>query len=60
MYVISHRILFLFTKYSLVIEGDSDGNPIEVVLHDKMILSLGCLYAVIVFFILYLTYIYCN
>lgn len=47
-------VLFICMKYSLTVEGESDGDPIEVILHDKMILSLAVIYAVIVFAILYL------
>ena len=44
-------LMILLMKYSLDIEGDSDGDPIEVITHDK-VLSL-----LIVAFVAYLGYI---
>jgi len=41
-------------KYSLDIEGESDGDPVEVLLHDKVLLALCVLYLAIMFMILYL------
>ena len=38
-------------KYSLDIEGDSDGDPIEVITHDKALIFL------IIAFVAYLGYI---
>lgn len=48
-------IVFLITmKYSLDIEGQSDGDPVEVLLHDKVLLALCLIYFVAMFTILYL------
>lgn len=47
-------VLFLCMKYSLDVEGESDGDPIEVVLHDKMIIVLGLVYAIFTFCVLYI------
>ena len=49
-------IVFLITlKYSMNIEADqSDGDPVEVLLHDKILLILCILYISTMFFILYL------
>ena len=41
-------------KYSLDIEGDSDGDPVEVLIHDKMLLTLCVLYLAVMLMILYL------
>ena len=46
-------ILLITMKYSLDIEGDSDGDPVEVLLHDKLLLALVVLYLAIMMVILY-------
>lgn len=46
-------IWLITMKYSMTIEGDSDGDPVEVLLHDKMLLSLCVGYLAIMFIILY-------
>lgn len=49
-------IVFLITmKYSLDIERESDGDPVEVLLHDRILLVLCALYLVVMFMILYLS-----
>lgn len=45
--------IIILMRYSLDIEGDSDGDPVEVILHDKVILALGFGYAVCIFVLLY-------
>lgn len=47
-------VLLITMKYSLAIEGESDGDPVEVLLHDKVLLALCVLYLAIMFMILYL------
>lgn len=48
-------VLLITLKYSLIIEnGTSDGDPIEVLLHDKFLIVLCLLYALIMFAILYM------
>lgn len=47
-------VLLITMKYSLDIEGESDGDPVEVLLHDKVLLILCVLYLVVMFMILYL------
>ena len=47
-------ILLITMKYSLDIEGESDGDPVEVLLHDKVLLTLCVLYLAVMFVILYL------
>ena len=44
-------LMILLMKYSLDIEGDSDGDPIEVITHDKVLIVL------IIAFVAYLGYI---
>ena len=47
-------VLLISMKYSFNIESESDGDPIEVLLHDKILLILCILYLLIMFLILYL------
>ena len=47
-------VLLICLKYSLDIEGDSDGDPVEVLTHDKILLLLCCVYVVVVTISLYL------
>lgn len=47
-------VLLITLKYSLDIEGDSDGDPVEVLLHDRVLLLLCVLYLGAMFLILYL------
>ena len=44
-------LMILLMKYSLDIEGDSDGDPIEVITHDKALIFL------LIAFVAYLGYI---
>jgi len=41
-------------KYSMTIEGDSDGDPVEVILNDKFIIVLSLLLSLVFFFALYI------
>ena len=47
-------VLLITMKYSLDIEGNSDGDPVEVFLRDKVLFALCAAYAAVMFFILYL------
>lgn len=47
-------VLLITMKYSLNVEGDSDGDPVEVLLHDKVLLVLCVVYLAAMFAILYL------
>ena len=46
-------VLIITMKYGLDIERDSDGDPVEVLLHDKVLLGLCILYLSVMFLILY-------
>ena len=46
-------VLLITLKYSLDIEGEYDGDPIEVLLHDKILLLLCFLYIATMLIILY-------
>ena len=47
-------VLLITMKYSLDIEGDSDGDAVVVLMHDKVLLVLCVLYLAVMFTILYL------
>lgn len=46
--------IILLMCYSLDIEGESDGDPVEVILHDKILIGLIFIYAICIFTLLYL------
>ena len=47
-------VMVIFMKYSLNIEADdSEGNPMDVLLEDKLLLVCVLLYAIIAFFSIY-------
>ncbi|MEE9573414.1 MAG: decaprenyl-phosphate phosphoribosyltransferase [Candidatus Neomarinimicrobiota bacterium] len=46
--------IIIFMKYSLTIEGGSEGDPIEIIIKDRILLLLIGLFAVIVLSIIYL------
>ena len=46
-------VMLIFMKYSLTVEGNSDGDPVEVLIHDKVLLILCLLYLLMMFFLLY-------
>lgn len=46
-------VLIICLKYSMDIEGDSDGDPVEVLFHDKALLILCAVYAAVLLAILY-------
>ncbi|WP_454995663.1 decaprenyl-phosphate phosphoribosyltransferase [Bulleidia extructa] len=47
-------VMVLGMKYSLNIERDSDGDPVEVILQDKVLWLLGILYSALVIGVIYL------
>ena len=47
-------VICLCMKYSLTVEGDSDGDPVEVICRDKILLVLAAAFAALVLSILYL------
>ena len=48
-------VMLIFMKYSMTVEGNSDGDPVEVLIHDKVLLGLCALYLLLMFALLYLT-----
>lgn len=47
-------VILICMKYSLDVEGESDGDPVEVLLHDKLLLFMGLALALIIFLVIYL------
>ena len=47
-------VILLLMRYSLVVEGESDGDPTEVILHDRMLLALAAVYVVLMFGLIYM------
>lgn len=47
-------VICLCLKYSLTVEGDSDGDPVEVIFHDKALLVLAAVFAAVTMALLYM------
>ena len=47
-------VIVICMRYSMALEGESDGDPVEVIMHDKVIISLVFLYALSLITILYI------
>lgn len=47
-------VVIICMKYSMIIEGDSDGDPVEVILKDKVMVLFVMLLALLLFIILYM------
>ena len=47
-------VLLISLRYSIDIEGESDGDPVEVLLHDRILLGLVIPYLLLMFWFLYL------
>lgn len=47
-------LLIIFMKYSLNVENDSFGDPVDVILNDKVLMILGVMFAILIFGILYI------
>ena len=46
--------IVLLMCYSLDIEGDSDGDPVEVIVHDKVLIGIIITYAIFIFGLIYI------
>ena len=46
-------VIIICMKYSLIVEGDSYGDPVEVLLGDKFLILMSLLYAILMFAIIY-------
>ena len=47
-------MILICLKYSLNVEGDSDGDPVEVLLHDKILLLLIGILGLVIFALIYI------
>jgi len=47
-------VMLLCMRYSMNIEGNGDGDPVEVIMNDKVIIVLGFVLALVLFLILYI------
>ncbi len=47
-------VLLICMKYSMDIEGDSDGDPVEVVIRDKVLMLMCAAYAALMLILLYM------
>lgn len=47
-------VILICMKYSLDVEGQSDGDPVEVLLHDRLLLCMGTLLAAVILLLIYL------
>ena len=47
-------VMLILMRYSLDVEGSSDGDPVEVILHDRILLVLAGIYGLSIFLIVYL------
>lgn len=47
-------VICLCLKYSLTVEGDSDGDPVEVIFRDRVLLALIAVFAAVTMALLYL------
>lgn len=47
-------VMLIFMRYSLDMEANSDGDPVEIILHDWVLLVMCCLYGLFVVSALYL------
>lgn len=46
-------VFLIMMKYSMDVEGESDGDPVEVLLHDRILLFLCLVFLLVMFAILY-------
>lgn len=46
-------VIIILMKYNLIVENNSHGDPVEVIFSDKILLSLICIFCIIVLVLLY-------
>lgn len=46
-------VILICMKYNLTVEGNSEGDPVEVLLHDKALLALCIVYGIVIMGMLY-------
>lgn len=47
-------VICICLRYSMTVEGNSDGDPVEVIFQDKVLLALVCVFGIITLALLYL------
>ena len=47
-------VIIICMKYSLTVEGNSEGDPVEVLLHDRILLALCIIYGIVILTMLYI------
>jgi 4-hydroxybenzoate polyprenyltransferase len=47
-------VMLIFMKYSMTVEGNSDGDPVEVLIHDRVLLGLCAIYLLLMLALLYI------
>jgi len=50
-------VILICMRYSMIVEGDSYGDPVDVVMKDKILIALCAIYAIIVALMLYVRWI---
>lgn len=46
-------VIVMIMRYTYTLENDKHGNPVDMLLHDKMLIVLGILYALLIFVLIY-------
>lgn len=46
-------VIIICLKYNLIMEGDSEGDPVEVLLSDKLLIILVIIYIILMFWLMY-------
>lgn len=46
-------VLIMVMRYTFTLENDSHGNPVDMILHDPMLIVLGAVYVLLIFLIIY-------
>lgn len=46
-------VFLIMMRYSMDVEGESDGDPVEILLHDQTLLTLCLIFLLVMFIILY-------
>jgi len=46
-------VILICMKYNLIVEGNSDGDPVEVIFKDKLLLGLVIIFGIITIGIIY-------
>ena len=46
-------VILICMKYSLTVEGNSEGDPVEVLLHDRVLMALCVVYGIVMIGMLY-------